>query len=58
VNGIEYTLEDVCMDADKGRKGGIKPGTRTYLERTSKFWDKVAQSDPKRFKPNPSESAQ
>jgi hypothetical protein len=53
VDGIEYTFEDVCMDADKGRKSGVKSGTRTYLLRISKAWDLVPQSDPKRFKPNP-----
>ena len=53
VDGIEYTLEDVCMDADRGRKSGVKSGTRTYLLRISKDWDEVPQSDPKRFKPNP-----
>jgi hypothetical protein len=54
VDGIEYTLEDVCINADKGRKDGVKSGTRTYLSRISKDWDEVTQSDPKRFKPNPS----
>ena len=53
VDGIEYTFEDVCMDADKGRKSGVKSGTRTYLLRNSKDWDEVTESDPKRFKPNP-----
>ena len=53
VDGIEYTLEDVCKDADKGRTSGVKSGTRTYLLRISKDWDEVPQSDPKRFKPNP-----
>jgi hypothetical protein len=40
------------------RKSGTKSGTRTYLQRTSKHWGEVAQTEPKRFKPNTSAGAQ